>query len=85
MATKLECEWCWANDWPFLTILRRQRELEQGLYSPKMRMWKKKNILKFNGKEICCDADWDVIIKGSAERKVDKNAATRIRVFPVEV
>lgn len=48
-------------------------------------MWKKKIILKFNGKEICCDADWDVIIKGSAERKVDKNAATRIRVFPVEV
>ena len=45
----------------------------------------KKFILKFNGKEICCDADWDVIIKGSAERKVDKNAATRIRVFPVEV
>ena len=43
-------------------------------------------ILKFNGKVICCDGDWDVIVKGlKAEREADMNAVTRIRVFPVEV
>ena len=43
-------------------------------------------ILKFNGKVICCDGDWDVIVKGlKAEREADMNAVTRIRLFPVEV
>ena len=43
-------------------------------------------ILKFNGKEICCDEDWDVVVKRlKAEREVDKNARAAIRVFPVEV
>ena len=43
-------------------------------------------ILKFNGKVICCDGDWDLIVKGlKAESEAVKNAATRIRVFPVEV
>ena len=42
-------------------------------------------ILKFNGKEICCDVDWDVIVKDlKAELEADKNAASRIRVFGVE-
>ena len=42
-------------------------------------------ILKFNGKEISCDVDWDVIVKDlKAEREADKNAASRIRVFGVE-
>ena len=41
--------------------------------------------LKFNGKVICCDGDWDVIVKGLRPNVADKNAATRIRVFPVEV
>ena len=34
---------------------------------------------------ICCDCDWDVIVKGLRPNVADKNAATRIRVFPVEV
>jgi len=43
-------------------------------------------ILKFRGKEICCDEDWDVIVNGlKAEREVDKNARAAIRVFPVDV
>ena len=43
-------------------------------------------ILIFNGKEICCDGDWDVIVKGlKAEREADRNARAAIRVFPVDV
>ena len=43
-------------------------------------------ILKFKGKEICCDEDWDATVKGlKAEREADRIATTRIRVFPVDV
>jgi hypothetical protein len=43
-------------------------------------------ILKFDGKEICCDVDWDVIVKGlKAAREADRSARASIRVFPVEV
>ena len=43
-------------------------------------------ILKFSEKEICCDEDWDIIVNGlKAEREADRKAATRIRIFSVEV
>ena len=43
-------------------------------------------ILRFKGKEICCDEDWDVIVKAfKAAREADRRARAAIRVFPVDV
>ena len=72
--------WCWANGRPVPTI----RTTAGSLFTENVDV--ENIILKFNGKEICCDADWDIMGKGlKAEREVDKNAATRIRIFPVDV
>ena len=42
--------------------------------------------LVYNGREICCDEDWDGILKSlKAGREADKNARAAIRVFQVDV
>ena len=43
-------------------------------------------IFKFKGKEICCDEDWDVIVKAfKVAREADRRVRAAIRVFLVDV
>ena len=91
MATKLECEWfnwCWAffGKWSTGSLNPSQaaQTLAGSLFTENVDV--ENIILRFKGKEICCDEDWDVIVKAfKAAREADRRARAAIRVFPVDV